>query len=384
MAQFSVKIQHAGIQATEEENLVNELDRIADEVNNIGHNLAFKVSSKSNIRVRIKIAKSSIDVHKNAMVSMKSALSDVLDVYERNEQQLVGHAPQIRNPTAETTASVIVEEKDFLEVFTDEIALNYGWDEILAGAGYIGTIRDLINDIKNGKTWEDFAESGMKVYDFISEAVQTLKRYKKIGNAVGKKTAMAWWAKSITGLKPLGRASTAKNPVTRFVNNLTNKTSPFNAQFKNIIKDFKGGNGVGKAVASWASVAVTGVTNWFSNKEEQNASGGTMSDGRVIAETITETVIDTALTYGTNIVVGAAVTTALGTVAAPGVLVVAASGLIVAGVNAGVKALTGKNVTEWASDAILDAGEVIGNAVGNAAKKVSGAIGSWFKKLSFA
>ena len=177
----------------------------------------------------------------------------------------------------------------------------------------------------------------------------------------------------------LSSSSTAKNPFTRFANNLTNKTSPFNAQFKNVVDNFKGANGVGKAVASWGAVAVNGVLNWFNNKDEQANSNGTMSDGRVIAETITETAVDTALTYGTGIVVGAAVTAALGTVAAPGVVVVAASGAVVAGLNAGVKALTGKTTTEWISDAVLDTGE----AIGNAAKNVSESIGSWFRKLSF-
>lgn len=202
-----------------------------------------------------------------------------------------------------------------LQLFTDEFWSNYGWKEILSGAGYIGTIYNLISDIRNGKTWRDFAKSGVDVYRFLSGAAKTFNNYKKIGNAVGTKTAMAWWAKNVTGLKPLGRASTAKNPFTRFANNLTNKTSPFNAQFKNVIDNFKGANGVGKAVASWGAVAVNGVLNWFSNKDEQACSNGTMSDGRVIAETITETAIDTALTYGTGIVVGAAVTATLGTVA---------------------------------------------------------------------
>lgn len=266
-----------------------------------------------------------------------------------------------------------------LQIFTDEFWSNYGWKEILSGAGYIGTIYSLINDIKNGKTWRDFAKNGVNAYQFLSGAAKTYNNYKKIGNAVGTKTAMAWWAKNVTGLKPLGRASTAKNPFTRFANNLTNKTSPFNAQFKNVVDNFKGANGVGKAVASWGAVAVNGVLNWFNNKDEQANSNGTMSDGRVIAETITETAVDTALTYGTGIVVGAAVTAALGTVAAPGVVVVAASGAVVASLNAGVKALTGKTTTEWISDAVLDTGE----AIGNAAKNVSESIGSWFRKLSF-
>ena len=270
-----------------------------------------------------------------------------------------------------------------LKIFTDEFLSNYGWKEILSGAGYIGTIYNLINDIRDGKSWRDLAKTGVDTYRFLSGAAKTYNNYKKIVNAVGTKTAMAWWAKNITGLKPLGRASTAKNPFTRFANNLTNKTSPFNAQFKNIVNNFKGANGVGKAVASWGTVAVNGVLNWFSNKDEQANSNGTMSDGRVIAETITETVVDTALTYGTGIVVGAAVTAALGTVAAPGIVVVAASGAVVAGLNAGVKALTGKTTTEWISDTILDTGEAIGSAVSNAAKNVSESIGSWFGKLSF-
>lgn len=44
-----------------------------------------------------------------------------------------------------------------LQIFTDEFLSNYGWKEILSGAGYIGTIYNLINDIRNGKTWRDLA-----------------------------------------------------------------------------------------------------------------------------------------------------------------------------------------------------------------------------------
>lgn len=276
------------------------------------------------------------------------------------------------------------KEKSTWDKFAEEFQARFGWSDLLKGSGYIGTIYNMISDIKRGTTWKDLAKSGVRMYQFMDKAAKTYSNYRKIGNAVGTKKAMAWWAKNITGLKPLGRASSAKNPYTRFVNNLTNKTSPFNAQFKKTINNFKGANGVGKAAASWAGVAVTGVTNWFSNKEEQANSNGTMSNGRVIAETVSETIIDTALICGTDIVVGAAVTAALGTFAVPGVAVVALSGVVAAGLNAGVKALTGKTTTEWISDAILDTGESIGKAVGNAAKKVSNSIGNWYQRLSFA
>ena len=70
--------------------------------------------------------------------------------------------------------------------------------------------------------------------------------------------------------------------------------------------------------------------------------------------------------HGSEIVVGAAVTATLGTAAAPGVVVIAISGAVVAGFNTGVKALTGETATEWASDMILDTGENIIDSVGNA------------------
>ena len=63
--------------------------------------------------------------------------------------------------------------------------------------------------------------------------------------------------------------------------------------------------------AFWGGVLIDGVANWYSNKEEQALSNGTMSDERVAAETITETAIGTVMGYGSEIIIGAAVTAAL-------------------------------------------------------------------------
>ena len=141
--------------------------------------------------------------------------------------------------------------KKFLELFRSK----YGWDQILKGAGYFGDIYGFIKDIRNGKTWTDFAKAGVDIYQFIHSASKTWSNYMKIGNAVGKKTAVQWWLKNVTGWKPLGRASAAKNPWTRFKNNLTNKTSPYHAQIKKIIGDFSCKNGAGKCIAAGAGVA---------------------------------------------------------------------------------------------------------------------------------
>ena len=196
----------------------------------------------------------------------------------------------------------------------------------------------------------DFIHMGVDVRQFCSSAAQTYKNYKKIGNIVGEKQAKEWWFKNITGLRPLGRASTAKKWTTRFKNNLTNQTSPFHAQWEGIVGDAKGINSKAAMGAFWGGVCIDGVANWYSNKEEQARSNGTMSDERVAAETITETAIGATL----------------GTAAAPGVVVIAISGAVVAGFNTGVKALTGETATEWASDMILDTGENIIDSVGNA------------------
>ena len=355
--------------------IASKVDAIQSDLQHTIRQLDWDVRFESNINSTATQIARKLELYSRALENYQRFIEDAHNEYTKLDEYKKLTIPAHIDPRIYQ----ILGPGGQLQIFSDEFWSNYGWKEILSGAGYIGTIYSLINDIRNGKTWRDFAKTGVDAYQFLSGAAKTYNNYKKIGNAVGTKTAMAWWAKNVTGLKPLGRASTAKNPFTRFANNLTNKTSPFNAQFKNVVNNFKGANGVGKAVASWGAVAVNGVLNWFNNKDEQANSNGTMSDGRVIAETITETAVDTALTYGTGIVVGAAVTAALGTVAAPGVVVVAASGAVVAGLNAGVKALTGKTTTEWISDTILDTGE----AIGNAAKNVSESIGSWFGKLSF-
>ena len=399
---FEIDIRKASSIVMELERERKSLESCYYEVLSVSRGNAFSGSSKQKIIRSLQEILKDIEDERGKLSQMEDCLHQVIHIYSMYEERIAKCENRIdinweygqttgvekiseiipdimdyRPPSKEERMEEIIN--NFRDYFTDE----FGWKEVLSGAGYIGTIYNLITGIKDGKTWADLGKSGKETYDFISGAIKTYKNYKKIGNAVGTKTAMTWWAKNITGIKSLGRASAAKNPITRFKNNLTNKTSPFNAQIKNTLKDFNGGNGIGKAIASWGAVALTGVTNAFSNIDEQKESNGTMSTGRVVAETISETIIDTALTYGSGVVVGAAVTAALGTVAAPGVLVVAASGAIVAGVNAGVKALTGKTTTEWLSDTILDAGEAIGKKVGNAVRNVKQSIGNWFGKLAF-
>ncbi len=352
-----------------------------------------KIKQRANIGNRLIAVQTQLSGIDSQIGKIRSVVQSGINLYRATDdrvgtmRQQINANISVRNATVPTSKwedyFKLSVEKVKNSVFVDELKKNYGVDDLLAGSGYIGKIYGFINDIRSAEGWYDYIDTGANIFSFLANAKKTWRNYKLIGNAVGIKKSTTWWFKNVTGIKPLGRSSTASTWIKRFGNNLTNKTSPFAAQLKNIGKNFTGANGVGKAVSSWASVAVTGVVNFFGNQQEQKESNGTMSDGRVVAETITETAIDTAITLGASAVVGAAVA-ACTTVALPGVVVTAATGFVVAGVNAGIKACTGKTGTEWASDLILDTGEKVINAVGNAAKNVKNAIGGWFKKIKFA
>lgn len=256
-----------------------------------------------------------------------------------------------------------------------------GLGTILAGSNYGKDIYDIVSDVQDTKTWKDFLSPGKKVADFIWKFIKDAKNYKKIGNAVGTSKSLSWFVKNALGLKSVGYVSQAKNVATRFVNNLRNVTSPFHKQLMESIDNFTGANGVKKALPSWITLAITGASNWSANKQEQAESGGTMSDNRVAAETVVETVVDTLANVGGQAIIGAAISAAFGSVAAPVVVVTALSGLAVAGINVAAECVTGKTATELISDGILNAGEAIAEGVGNAAVAVANSVGSWWNKV---
>lgn len=254
---------------------------------------------------------------------------------------------------------------------------NYDWNDIIKSFGNVGKIFGIFDNIFNATTWNEWAAIGLSVGQTISKIAKDYNNYTKIGRAIGTQNSMAYFWKKQFGFRSVGHASTASSPTARFYNNLHNTTSAYN--LSDAFAPLTGKKGIGTTVAAWAGVALTGISNAFSNIDEQKASNGTMSNGRVVAETISETVIDTAVTYAGTAVVGAAITAATGVVAAP-VAVAVVTGVAIAGINAGVEALTGKSATEWVSDAVLDTASAVGNAVADGAKAVAG----WFSKLSFA
>lgn len=273
-------------------------------------------------------------------------------------------------------SSVAAVKPPVFNSFVEEFKANFGIKELLSGTNYINKIYSFYRGFKEGK----ILSTSYQVYNFLGDASKTYRNYMKIGNAVGTKKAMAWWLKKITGLDTPRRVSTAKNVFVRFKNNLTNKTSPYNLKthFKDVGGDLAFKNGTGKAIASWSGIAVSGYLNLKDNLREQAESNGQMSNSRMIAETLTETGVDTALSIGAGVVVGAAVT-ALSPVALPTAAIAVGGAIVITGINAGVRAITGKTATEWISDTVLDLGSNIGKGLGSAAKYAVTTVAKWFK-----
>lgn len=255
--------------------------------------------------------------------------------------------------------------------------LDFDWKDIIKSFGSAGSIFGIINSIGQAKNWLDWGNAGVDITKAISSIAKDYNRYNKIGRAIGTGNSTGYFLRDFFGFNKVGHASTASSAPARFYNNLHTTTSPY--KLSDIFDAFTGKNGIVSSVAAWAGVTLSGVSNAFSNIEEQKESGGAMSNGRVVAETVTETVVDTAIAYAGSALIGAGIATITGAVAAP-VVVAAATGAVLWGLNTGCKAIFKVSATEWISDTILNAASAVGDAVADGAK----AVADWFSKLSFA
>lgn len=329
----------------------SKVDSIQSDVLRVVHQLDWDVRYQSNINKTAGTLVKKMQDYSRALDSYQRFLTDAGKEYSKLEQYK-------KNPT-----------------FGNALEGKYDVSKFVKSFGTVGKIFGIVDSTLKATTWNQWANIGLNAYQTISKLATDYNHYKKIGRAVGTKQAVSWFLKKQVGLRNVGHASTASKPMSRFYNNLHNKTSPFNLD--DAFAPLTGAKGVKATVAAWAGVALTGVTNAIGNVKEQKESNGTMSKGRVVAETISETAIDTIITYGSSAVVGAAITAATGVVAAP-VVVAVATGVGIAAINAGVESLTGKSATEWASDFILDTAVNVGRGIKSGAKSV----GYWFNRLS--
>lgn len=244
----------------------------------------------------------------------------------------------------------------------------WSWDS-LKSAGYVGTALGLGEGFINMVNGTGTMSSSVKT---LSSAWKAIKNFDVDASNMGKvkrilhpDTYKAAWGKKIFGVgnyfgNKTGAASKASNWSTRFYNNFQK------AGTKELSK------------ISWTSVALSGILNFFDNKEEYES--GEISQGRAVAETITETAVDVVtdvvLTAGAAAAVGACAVALGATVAAPAVAVAAVTvGAKMTLDGIALWATDGKkNFTEATSDAILDVGTAIGKEIVSGTKNIGSTI----------
>ena len=343
--------------------MASKIDKIQSDLQGTIRQLDWDVRYESNINSTANQIARKLEQYSNALKSYQKFIEDARREYlkldEYKQIKLTAHPVQgidrILGPGGQ---------------------LDFDWKDIIKSFGSAGSIFGIINNIGGARNWLDWGNIGVDITKAISSVAKDYNRYNKIGRAIGTTNSDGYFWRNFFGFNRVGRASTASSASARFYNNLHNTTSPY--KLSGIFDSFTGKAGIVSSVASWAGLALSGVTNAFSNIEEQKESNGTMSTGRVVAETISETIIDTAIAGVSSAVIGAGIATVTGTVAAP-VVVAAATGVALWGINAGCEAVFGVSATEAISELVLNTVSSVGNAIAEGTK----AVASWFGKLSF-
>ena len=149
--------------------VASKVDTIQSDLQHTIRQLDWDVRFESNINSTATQIARKLELYSKALENYQRFVEDAHSEYTKLDEY------KKLNITAQLDPRIfhILGPGGQLQIFTDEFWSNYGWKEILSGAGYIGTIYSLINDIKNGKTWRDFAKNGVNAYQFLSGAAKT-------------------------------------------------------------------------------------------------------------------------------------------------------------------------------------------------------------------
>lgn len=341
---------------------------IRSEFQNTVRQLDWDIRFQSNINSTANQISKNLAQYSKALSAYQRFISDARDKYVQLDEY--------KKINIEEYISAASSTFDFNRSSPDDLKEKYNleWKELIEAFGDAGSVVAITISALGAKSGKDWSKVGKDVVKTTASIINDYNHYSRIGRAIGTANSNGNFLRNFFGFNKVGRASTASSASARFYNNLHNKTSPY--KLGDMLDSFKGKNGVVSSVASWAGVVLSGLSNAFSNIEEQKESNGAMSSGRVFAETITETGIDMAVSYGGSAVIGAAIATATGAIATP-VVVAVATGAIWSVINTGCDAVFHVSATEVISDLALDTMSAVGNAVTHGVE----AVASWFSKL---
>ena len=306
----------------------NLLAQYQSTVNNVTRSLSIAMRLHTNIDENLKQLSRRMETLKTNVQSYSTALSDIAFTYQKTERGLLGE--DVQRAEQEQTS--------------------IPWWKLVSKGGIIGGLVSATGDLVAGGK-----EPYISIPTFSKDILGT------VGSVVkaAEKSDTVWW-KELTGwTSVLEGVDTSNGAFSGILTKEFGKYTDFSTAGKSI-----------SAVAKWAGVGIMAIASGVDNYNEYKS--GEIDAGRAVRETVMETGVDVLASAGIYAAIGAGL--AATGIGAPVVLVGALAVGVKWGLDALCKSLTGKDMVELASDAILDgleaAGEVIESAMSTATSAI--------------
>lgn len=369
--EFQVNCAVASAATTNIYRCEKELESIRSAVAKVKRNCAVTGNNGVQLTRAMDTVMKALENEKKGADSMRTALTDIVEIYKKYEQKIIDNTDQItfeEGKAGGKTDKLNPASSDGAETSSDsserwKYSWSDFWKDLIKAIGSVGIAGNLIAAVSSWLTGNGSFADLITVCKYIAKAVGSGAA------AVSEGGAWAAWSDSIvgatateTGAKSFGKAFSE-------------------AWEKQFPTDMTKGSSAVKTVAKWAGYVLTVVQNAYENVQEYAKDG--ISVGRAISETIIESAVDIGVGAAASAGV-TAVLTAIGVAAPPALVVGIGAVILTTGANAICKwATNGRDLGEVAADFVCNMGEAYANWRDQTAQKISQKIfGSVFSGIS--
>ena len=285
-----------------------------------------------------------------------ASLENIVAEYQRTEKEILGAAlaqKNIKDAQSNPKAGSVENNKPAVPEWLKNL-----W-KVVGKAGPVGKGISSLGKVVTDWAYGTLSSKTMATAasDIWNTAWDVGKKVKKIMSSKSSVTWKDWIGFSSGALGDIAHSN---------LSSMARAKHGAASVWKNTIRDF---NTPGRRIKQVGGIALSGVINGFANYDEYSKKykEGKVSKEYAIGRGVVETIGETAVDWGKNILIGSAVAGAFAAagVAAPAVAVGVATVAVSVGADWICKKVTGrlggeeKGVTEFVSDAIIDTGENI-------------------------
>ncbi len=366
MPTIKVNTSSLGIYESEMKEILSRVNSIMSEFNSVSSRLDWDIRSESNINSRLNIISKELSAESRGISGMQSHLGKAIKKYDA-----VDNSNKISKVDGENASNTSPIGSGLnTDLYIKELAKVY--IDVFGKAGDLGKIAAFQNTILK-ILLDDNGLSNKDIGSLLKSAVNSVIGIIDLKQNSGDISKLF----GLNGYKTINAAAANAGWVDRVGKGVTSGLETFKSNISPIAKNVDGSIDklkTGTKVAGWVASL---VANGFANYDEY--SKGDISEHRAVAETVTETIID----------IGKSAAIAAGIAAGCAAVGFAAPVVVVGGISVGVSAvadivsknLTGKGVTELASDTILDFSKSAGKTITGTATNAKNAVSGWFNKL---